>query len=213
MLGKTHFFVGTAAALVVMEPRTLPIMVAGTGAAALGGVISDVDSGTSVAHKDADKIIAVSVFIIGAVIVLEYFFHLGIYNRLERDSNIARILIGLMAFILVCAFGMQQPHRAFMHSFLAMALLTACVGIVFPAVAPYFAIGFASHLLVDVFNKKGEKLLWPYKKGFSFRLCSSHGTVNSLLMAGGMAVSALYFALSSPIHTAVGKVMTMISLK
>ena len=211
MLGRTHFFVGTATALVVMEPKTLPILIAGTGAAALGGVISDVDSGTSQAHQDADKVIAASVLAIGVVIVLEYFFHLGIYNRLERDSNIARILIGLMAFILLCAFGMQQPHRSFMHSGLSLVLLTACVGIIFPAIAPYFAIGYASHLFVDIFNKKGEKLLWPYKKGFSFRLCSSHGMVNHLLMAAGIAISVLYFVLSAPIRMAFWNVMALIS--
>ena len=50
MLGRTHFFVGMTSALAIMQPESLPILVAGTGAAALGGVISDIDSGTSQAH-------------------------------------------------------------------------------------------------------------------------------------------------------------------
>ena len=57
MLGRTHFFIGTAAALAVLQPQTVPALVAGAGAAAIGGLISDIDVGTSQAQRDADKII------------------------------------------------------------------------------------------------------------------------------------------------------------
>lgn len=43
MLGRTHFFIGTAAALAVLQPQTVPALVAGAGAAAIGGLISDID--------------------------------------------------------------------------------------------------------------------------------------------------------------------------
>ena len=56
MLGRTHFFIGTAAALAVLQPQTVPALVAGAGAAAIGGLISDIDVGTSQAHRDADKL-------------------------------------------------------------------------------------------------------------------------------------------------------------
>ena len=56
MLGRTHFFIGISAALAVMQPSSMPTLVAGAGAAAIGGMISDIDSGTSQAHKEADKI-------------------------------------------------------------------------------------------------------------------------------------------------------------
>ena len=61
MLGRTHFFIGTAAALAVLQPQTVPALVAGAGAAAIGGLISDIDVGTSQAHRDADKIITATV--------------------------------------------------------------------------------------------------------------------------------------------------------
>ena len=56
MLGRTHFFIGISAALAVMQPSSMSTLVAGAGAAAIGGMISDIDSGTSQAHKEADKI-------------------------------------------------------------------------------------------------------------------------------------------------------------
>lgn len=51
MLGRTHFFIGISAALAVMQPSSMPTLVAGAGAAAIGGMISDIDSGTSQAHR------------------------------------------------------------------------------------------------------------------------------------------------------------------
>lgn len=58
MLGRTHFFVGTALSLAVMQPQSMASLVAGVGAAAIGSMISDIDSGTSQAHQEADKIMA-----------------------------------------------------------------------------------------------------------------------------------------------------------
>ena len=38
MLGRTHFFIGTAAALAVLQPQTVPVLVTGAGAAAIGSL-------------------------------------------------------------------------------------------------------------------------------------------------------------------------------
>ena len=97
MLGRTHFFIGTAAALAVLQPQT----VAGAGAAAIGGLISDIDVGTSQAHRDADKIITATVAVAVLTILAEYKLNLGIYRRLTSDSNILRLLAGTAAFLLL----------------------------------------------------------------------------------------------------------------
>ena len=85
MLGRTHFFIGTAAALAVLQPQTVPALVAGAGAAAIGGLISDIDVGTSQAHRDADKIITATVAVAVLTILAEYKLNLGIYRRLTSD--------------------------------------------------------------------------------------------------------------------------------
>lgn len=115
MLGRTHFFIGTAAALAVLQPQTVPALVAGAGAAAIGGLISDIDVGTSQAHRDADKIITATVAVAVLTILAEYKLNLGIYRRLTSDSSVLRLLAGTAAFLLICAYGKQQPHRSFMH--------------------------------------------------------------------------------------------------
>ena len=126
MLGRTHFFIGISAALAVMQPSSMSTLVAGAGAAAIGGMISDIDSGTSQAHKEADKIMTAAIAITAVVIFADCKFHVGIYERLMRNSSIARLLTGAMAFIIICTYGSGQPHRSFMHSFLSMFMLTAC---------------------------------------------------------------------------------------
>lgn len=181
MLGKTHFSVGMAAGLAVCRPQSLAILVAGTAVAGFGGIISDIDVGTSDAHNKVDHIIGLAMSAIVGVVIADAVFHVGIYNRLMADSNIARIIIGTLAFLGICIFGMKQPHRSFMHSILALLGLSFFVYMIFPDVAPYFSIGFASHMVIDAFNGKREKLFWPIGKGFALRMCSSNGMINNLL--------------------------------
>ena len=210
MLGRTHFFIGTAAALAVLQPQTVPVLVTGAGAAAIGSLISDIDVGTSQAHRDADKIITATVAVAALTILAEYKLNLGIYRRLTSDSNILRLLAGTAAFLLLCAYGKQQPHRSFMHSFAALALLTACVDIIYPDASAYFAVGFLSHLVLDVLNRKPEKLLWPWTKGFCLGLCSARGVVNRALLGVGMASLTVILVLSAPAGRLLAKIMRAI---
>ena len=210
MLGRTHFFIGTAAALAVLQPQTVPALVTGAGAAAIGGLISDIDVGTSQAHRDADKIITATVAAAVLTILAEYKLNLGIYRRLTSDSSVLRLLAGTAAFLLICAYGKQQPHRSFMHSFAALALLTACVDIIYPDASAYFAVGFLSHLVLDFFNRKPEKLFWPWKKGFCLGLCSARGLVNRALLGCGMVSLAVILVLSAPEGRLMAKIMRAI---
>lgn len=199
MLGRTHFSVGIAAALAVMQPDSMQVLLAGTGAAALGSIISDIDADTSEVHRGANRIIAASVLTAVIVAAADGVWHIGIAARILRDSSMQRIGAGLLAFLLICIIGKQTPHRSFMHSFLAMFLLGLAVNQIMPAVTPYFLIGFASHLALDLLNRKGEKLFFPLRKGFCLHLCSSHGIVNKWMGIAGTAASILLFLGSQPV--------------
>ena len=198
MLGRTHFFIGISAALAVMQPSSMSTLVAGAGAAAIGGMISDIDSGTSQAHKEADKIMTVAIAITAVVIFADCKFHVGIYERLMRNSSIARLLTGAMAFIIICTYGSGQPHRSFMHSFLSMFMLTACMDVIYPDAAPYFAIAYASHLALDMLNYRRLQLIWPMKRSFSLKFCSSQGLINHLILSAGMVCVVLELVTSIP---------------
>lgn len=181
MLGKTHFSVGMAAGLALCRPQSITMLVAGTALAGFGGIISDIDVGTSGAYNKVDRIIGLAIGTVTGIVIADAVFHVGIYDRLMADSNIARIITGVLAFLCTCIFGMKQPHRSFMHSILALLGLSFFVYMIFSDVAPYFSIGFASHMVIDAFNGKREKLFWPIGKGFALRMCSSNGMINNLL--------------------------------
>lgn len=186
MLGKTHAVVGVATGLLVMRPQSMTELVAGTASALIGAMISDIDVGTSGSHRDANKIIAVMVSAVAAVSVADHIWQIGIYSRLIQHTSIVKIWLSIQAFLTICAFGMRSRHRTFMHSFLSMGLLTGCLWLFLPEMCGYFATGFATHLLLDFFNKKGERLFFPVKKYYGIRILSSSGLVNDVLFGLGV---------------------------
>lgn len=199
MLGKTHFSVGMAAGIAICRPQTMPMLIAGAGLAAFGGTICDIDVETSDAHEQVDRMLVVAVIMVAAVVVMDFIFRVGIYRRLMANSNIAQVIIGSLAFLMICAFGKEQPHRSFMHSFLALAMLSICVYIIFPDMTPYFMVGFMSHMFIDVFNRKREKFFWPVGKGFCLHWCSANGIVNKILFYVSTMAVVLFVLTSRPV--------------
>ena len=194
MLGKTHMMVGIAATIAVTKPATVSEMILAAGGGALGALISDIDVGTSGSHKEADKIVALSTLVVGGVIACDYFFHTHMIARILRNSGYARTIAGILLFIGICAFGKEQPHRSFMHSFLALLMLDVALGIVWERAVPYFTVGFLSHLATDIFNKKQVQLLYPVQKGVALGWFHAHGIANRLFFLAGCAVTAVELA-------------------
>lgn len=194
MLGKTHMMVGIAATVAITKPATVSEMILAAGGGALGALISDIDVGTSGSHKEADKIVALSTLVVGGVIACDYFFHTHMIARILRNSGYARTIAGILLFIGICAFGKEQPHRSFMHSFLALLMLDGALGIVWERAVPYFTVGFLSHLATDIFNKKQVQLLYPMKRGVALGWFHAHGIANRLFFLAGCAVTAAELA-------------------
>ncbi|CDE52853.1 predicted membrane-bound metal-dependent hydrolase (DUF457) [Roseburia sp. CAG:303] len=191
MLGKTHMAVGIAATLAITQPSGISELVLAVGAGSLGALISDIDVGTSNSHRDADKITALSVVVVLAVFALDYFCNTQIIERIIGSSGYLRIIAGLLLFIGICAFGKEQPHRSFMHSFLALILLSFALGLIWEKAVIYFAVGFLSHLATDIFNKKKVRLLYPLKGGVSLGLFHAYGLANDIFFAVGSIIAVI----------------------
>lgn len=187
--------VGIAATMAVTQPKNAPELVLAVGGGAFGALISDIDVGTSESHRDADKIVMLSVVVLLAAFALDHFFHAGIIDRVVRGSGYGRIIAGVSLFICICAFGKEQPHRAFMHSFLALALLCAAIGLIWEGAVVYFAAGFLSHLATDIWNKKNVRLLYPLKGGVSLGLFHAYGLANQIFFMVGSAMVVLEIGL------------------
>ena len=193
MLGKTHLAVGLAASLAIMRPYSVQELFIGIGAAAIGSLIPDIDVGTSDSHRDADIVTVMTVASIVVVAIADFIFHVGVSDVILRQDRLMRLLPSALLFIGVCAFGKEQPHRSFMHSILAMVILTFLVGIVIPIASLYFAIGFASHLITDLFNFKEVRLLYPMKGEVAFHFFHAKGIANIALSLVGTVVAAIEF--------------------
>lgn len=191
MLGKTHMAVGIAATLAITQPSGVSELVLAVGAGSLGALISDIDVGTSNSHRDADKITALSVVVVLAVFAMDYFCNTQIIERIIGSSGYLRIIAGLLLFIGICAFGKEQPHRSFMHSFLALILLSFALGLIWEKAVIYFAVGFLSHLATDIFNKKKVRLLYPMKGGVSLGLFHAYGLANDIFFAIGSIIAVI----------------------
>lgn len=188
MLGKTHLAVGVAASMAVLHPTTLSELLVGIGAASVGAIISDIDVGTTESHRDADIITMMTIAAIVLVIGFDKLFDIGVYQMLSQRTNFVRIIIGVITFVGVCAFGKEQPHRSFMHSIMALAILSALTGVIFPMAMPYFAVAFLSHLLTDLFNFKRVHLLYPMPGGICFKMFHATGIANNVLFIGGCLI-------------------------
>ena len=165
--------VGIAATLAITQPSGVSELVLAVGAGSLGALISDIDVGTSNSHRDADKITALSVVVVLAVFAMDYFCNTQIIERIIGSSGYLRIIAG------------------FMHSFLALILLSFALGLIWEKAVIYFAVGFLSHLATDIFNKKKVRLLYPMKGGVSLGLFHAYGLANDIFFAIGSIVAII----------------------
>lgn len=201
MTGKTHLAVGTAAALCITYPADLMELALCIITSSVGSVVCDVDVESSDSRKDLNRITVIAVIIGIAVLLADYIFNLGIIKNFNRESSAFRLVLGFIMFIAVCTFGKYQPHRSFMHSLPALAILTGIVYFMYPVLAPYFLISMSSHIFIDLFNKKRVRLLYPLKKGICFKLCTADGKVNDILFIAGSILS-VFFAILACFHIA-----------
>ena len=92
-------------------------------------------------------------------------------------------------FAALAIIGVATPHRTFTHSLLCLVLWTLSGQLVSPQLGAAFSIGIASHLLLDLFNRKGQRLLFPLKKRFCLNVCASDGRANQALGGIGLIAS------------------------
>lgn len=186
MLGKTHFVLGMASALIITHPQTVPGVLTAMTAGAIGGWIVDVDIKNRDREQSDDEVreniydaIIDGLFIL-SFIALDFFIGKGMCQYVIENWGVTvwGALFGILILLLI---GLNTKHRTFTHSFLAMALFSGSVYLFCrPAVIP-FVIGYASHLLSDFFNKLGVQLFFPLPWRPCLKLCRSDKKANKIL--------------------------------
>lgn len=106
---------------------------------------------------------------------------------------------GAASWVIQFVFG----HRTLFHSPLLMLIIYLGMAIFFPEYQTYtvfFLIGMGSHLLLDMCNKKGIPLLYPFPKRFhiaSVRTRSAAEAVFAAVLLLVFVAFAVYFLVLS----------------
>lgn len=189
MTGKTHLAVGIAAALAVSPAVSPAGITAALAAGALGGVAADADALKNDKGRDAFKgqllSFAVLSLTIAVVAVLNWDFWVYVQTHLRFVS------FGAAGFALLWSLGVFQPHRGFTHSLMALSLFTAFGYCLYPPLTKAFFAGYASHLMLDLLNKKGLRLFWPLKKTVCLGLLYADRFADRLMMWLGLMAAAV----------------------
>lgn len=195
MTGKTHLLCGEVLTLWLLQPDSPRALVLSLGVAAVGSVVPDVDVTSSASHRELVRIVSTAAAALAAGWALNAALSLRIERFLLRYASAGQMAVWGLLFLGLCVFGATQPHRSFMHSLAGLTLLTFCVWRGAEPLAAAFCTAMASHILLDLLNRKGVRLLYPARWSWALGLCAADGAADRALCAVGglmLALGVLY---------------------
>ena len=192
---KTHVMCSNLISLYLMKPGSISELLITCGVASLGGLVPDVDLKDSTSDKLFDRLMTSLITIVVMSFLIKYFFDIDLYCKI-KEYDIFSYLISVCLFIILAYFGSKSSHRSFTHSILGLFIYTGILfyGFNFNVVIPYF-VSHLSHIILDLFNKKGIALFYPSKYRTCFDLCESNGKVNKFLFILFSILIVLYLVL------------------
>ena len=184
-----------AAAFSIIRPETvaeaLPVIAGG----ALGCLICDLDCENKSERSESSHWRIVMTLVAAAALIEDYLLDAGMWRTLGHagdsllnpSDRIGPYLwfAGLAGFVITCVFASGSGHRGFSHSLLSMTLETVCLWLVFPSTALPFVVAFASHILLDLMNKRSVRLFYPAKRGFCLGWFYADRLANKVIAACG----------------------------
>ena len=214
MQGKTHAVCGGALAVAVLAPVSFPALGSAMAGGMLGALCPDIDCDSSHAYKGVTKFALYVALIFGLCYALDYVYGTALLAALvnfERGRWTAARIIGLallIAYFIACAL---SAHRTLTHSLVGMAVATAAVYLVAPGIWQSFALGYASHLALDLLNKQKEQLLWPLGDGYALYVCKSDGAMNQVLLFIGIIALVMLIVFSAPVTALITTIAAKIT--
>lgn len=206
MMGRAHAAVGAAAgaaatfalsragvnvSVVGMGGDALSSVCIGAVAGAVGGLFPDVDSKGSTINDSLGKIAAPAAIVILAVAIM---FKNG---TISLSPEMTKSIIGVVAIAICIVGGHLTSHRGFTHSIASCCIYTVGCYLLFGVVIAAISFaGYASHLAIDLLNKKGEQLFFPSQTRIALGLFKASGFANNFTMMAGYVLTAAFVLLS-----------------
>ncbi|NFQ84195.1 metal-dependent hydrolase [Clostridium sporogenes] len=151
MTGKTHVAIATASTIPFI-PKNKPEMLMLIPFVLLGALLPDIDADYSLIRS---KRYLYSFIILGLVIVL------------AAESKGPIIAVFVMLFLIFIL--KRTEHRTIMHSLAGLIIFTVCMVFISKKAAPYFTLGYGTHLLADSFTLNGVPLFYPKLQAVGIR--------------------------------------------
>lgn len=194
MMGKTHIAVGTACALAVVGTAGFPGCLAALIGGPLGSVACDLDTKSNSYCRDAlvSRFIAIGIAIFSVAVA--YVLMEGTEGLITKYFDY-QMLIAAFFLILVILLSRLSSHRSFSHSFLALVLWIASLALLSPMITVAFTVGFISHILLDLLNKKPVHVFYPIGKGFCLKICYANKLMDKILLICGIVASITLLSL------------------
>lgn len=193
MMGNTHITVGIATAVITTQPQTLNGCLTAVLGGAIGGLICDIDTKANQYGKDTLLSRIIVIALATAILLSDRLMNTGIWEYILSQSG-TPLFTGTLLFAALFLGGLLSPHRTFMHSLPALALMDVALNMLYPPIVPCFTVGFLSHIALDLLNKKPIRLLYPLPLKCCFKLFYSDGFANNvILFAAVIADIALLF--------------------
>lgn len=187
-MSKTHLSIGMAAALAVSPFTDINSCLLVLAGGAIGGVIPDVDILDDDYKCDALIGELLSFGLLALAVFINHINHISILSSIKDHKWLA--IIGGAAFLILWMIGLSCDHRDFTHSFLSMALFTVSIALLYLPLTLPFAMGYFSHLLLDILNKKKIRLFFPHEGGICLGLCYASKIGNTVFMILGFIATA-----------------------
>ena len=202
MMGRTHITVGIASALLVGQPSDFAGCLTAIIGGSVGGVICDIEVRSNPRCRDALH----ARLIVLAIVTVALLVEAGIGGPLSRAifyGNHIVLGVGAAVAALTAVYSrFWSTHRGFSHSLLALALFSGGLMAILPSLALAFGLGFASHVLLDLMNKKPIQLLYPSRRqALSASLLRKWSNQHSSHVGGrgGSCLSGLAIPLQGPL--------------
>ena len=191
MTGKTHAAFGMASSLLILgslydSPAS---MITGLAISGIAAAIPDIDLGS----KNSNKVMLKA----GRLLPMFVLIITGIEDSMNRQLfsiNLLNLVLGIAVMFTLFFFGVKSPHRGFTHSILAIVLFGFSAYLIIGNYATWFIVSYASHILLDLLNKKKVQLLFPTHLGdVCLKVCSADGMTNKIIGLLGTIIILLCF--------------------
>lgn len=180
MLGKTHIAVGVTASLAIVQPATPISLLSTIAGGAIGGWICDIDVRSTEKGDNTIPNLILLVLLAGGALFGDYCLGNGVWAYVAENRGIGQSIAAAL-FVILCIWGIASSHRTMTHSLFGLLMFSLLVYFIARPLAYSFFIGYGFHILLDLFNKRGINLFFPFKAKICFGLCDADGTANRII--------------------------------